>query len=85
MLMHFAGKHDLIINWISGSEQMLMKRLEKRELHFVISGFTNHTPWKKRKAGFTRAYYEKDKGKHVIALKQGENKLLFEFEIPSWK
>jgi hypothetical protein len=80
ILMSFAKEHNFRLEWVSGSEQKLMKMLENHELEFVIGGFTSDTPWKKEKTGFTQPYFENDKEKHIIAVQQGENKLLLHFE-----
>jgi hypothetical protein len=80
ILKSFTNEYNFHLVWVSGSEQKLMKMLENKEIQFIIGGFTSETPWKKKKAGFTRPYFENDKEKHIIAVQQGENKLLFHFE-----
>src|SRR5690625_3226390 len=45
---------DLI--WIRGRESVLMPALERFELHVVIGGITDDTPWKD-KIGLTRPYF----------------------------
>jgi hypothetical protein len=81
LIKSFAGKMDMKIVWHYGSEQELMKKLEKKELHVVISGLTKDNPWKDRKIGFTLPYFKDKKEKHVIAVQQGENKLLQNIEL----
>lgn len=77
----FAGKKEMKIVWHYGSEQEMMSKLEKKELHLVISGLTSDNPWKDRKVGFTLPYFKDKKEKHVIAIQQGENKLLQNIEM----
>jgi hypothetical protein len=59
---------------------VLLKDLEKKQYHIVISGLTSDTPWKKKKIGLTRPYFKNEKEKHVIAIMQGENRLLYHLE-----
>lgn len=71
----FADAKGLAIYFIPGSESQLIKHLETGDIQLLIGGFEKKTLWK-RKAGTTRPY---DK-EHVILLRQGENRLLFELE-----
>jgi polar amino acid transport system substrate-binding protein len=80
MVKEFARLNGMKIIWEKGSEQDLMKKLEKKELHIVIAGLLKETPWKTEKIGLTMPYYKNKKEKHVIALMQGENRLLQEIE-----
>jgi hypothetical protein len=76
----FAGTNNMKIVWEYGSEQVLMKKLEKKELHIVITGLTMDTPWKSEKIGITMPYFKSGKTKHIMAVQQGENKLVMNLE-----
>lgn len=76
----FADSNGMKIVWVPGSEQTLMKKLEKKELHIVITGMTMDNPWKSMKIGITLPYYKVKKAKHVIAVQQGENRLTMNLE-----
>lgn len=80
LIKEFAVMNGMDIVWHKGSEQKLMKMLEENELHIVITGLTKDNPWKSKKIGLTMPYYKKGKEKHVIALIQGENRLLMNLE-----
>jgi hypothetical protein len=76
----FAEENKMQIKWEYGSEQELMKKLEKKELHIVITGLTKDTPWKDKKVGITMPYFKNKKEQHIIAVQQGENKLTMKIE-----
>lgn len=80
MIRKFAQQINARIQWVNGSEQELFEKLEKRELDMVIAGLTDKTPWKNKKIGLTRYYHIKGKEKHVMAVKQGENRFQVELE-----
>jgi len=80
LIREFALINGLNVVWQKGSEQKLMKMLEEKELHIVISGLTKDNPWKSQKIGLTLPYFKAGKEKHVIAIQQGENRLLMELE-----
>lgn len=81
LVREFAASFGMNIVWHRGSEQRLMKMLEDKELHIVISGLLKNNPWKSEKIGMTLPYYKTKKEKHVIAIIQGENRLLQQLEI----
>jgi polar amino acid transport system substrate-binding protein len=76
----FARSNNMKIEWETGSEQELLKKLEEKKLHAVLAGLTSDTPWKSRKIGLTRPYYKIKKANRVIAIQQGENRMLFSVE-----
>jgi sRNA-binding carbon storage regulator CsrA len=76
----FASANGFKVTWISGTEEDLMRKLEKKEIHLVVGGFLDDTPWKSRKTGFSKPYFTDKKEKRVIAIMQGENRLLFNLE-----
>lgn len=80
LIKDFAHSNGMVINWRKGSEQKLMKMLENNELHIVIAGITKDNPWKSKKIGLTMPYHKEQKEKHVIALIQGENRLVMNLE-----
>jgi len=80
ILNAYARSAGIKIVWEKGSEQVLLEKLEKQELHLVIAGLTKDTPWKSRKIGLTKPYRRNDKTRHVMAIQQGENRLLMNIE-----
>jgi hypothetical protein len=80
LINDFARDNSMKIIWQSGSEQKLFKLLEKKELNMVISGLTKDNPWKSKRIGMTKPYYKSGNEKHIIAVKQGENKLIMKLE-----
>lgn len=51
----FARAIGARVEWVKGSEGMLMTMLEAHELHLVVGGITADSPWNKRVA-LTRPY-----------------------------
>jgi membrane-bound lytic murein transglycosylase MltF len=74
LIKDFAFNYNANIEWINGSEEKLIQKLENKEIDIVIAGFTSKTPWQKKKIGITRPYITEAGKKHVICLKQGENR-----------
>lgn len=77
IIRDFAEQNNLEIEFLSGSESELVKKLEKFKIHVVIGGFTKNTIWKK-KAGFTVPYDEEN---HIFLIPKGENRLLENLEM----
>ena len=80
LIEEFAGRQGAGVEWTSGSEQELLKDLEKGRLDVVIGGFADDTPWSTQ-AGMTRPYTEarNEDGvveRHVMLTRMGENALL---------
>jgi polar amino acid transport system substrate-binding protein len=80
LIRRFAENNQMKIVWKNGPEQKMLKELEEKKLHIFISGLTGDTPWKKRKVGLTRPFFKGEKEKHVMAIMQGENRLLYHLE-----
>ncbi|HLP74317.1 MAG TPA: transporter substrate-binding domain-containing protein [Bacteroidales bacterium] len=80
LVRKFAEANGMKIIWKNGPEQVILKGLKKKQFHIVISGLTMDSPWKKEKIGLTRPYFRNEKEKHVIAILQGENRLLYNLE-----
>lgn len=74
IIKDFAFKYNARIEWLNGTEEKLFEKLERKEIDIVIAGITSKTPWKKKKIGLTRPYHTAAGKKHVIAVKQGENR-----------
>ena len=53
LVKQFAQTLNAKIEWHNDTEQNLFERLEKNEIHLVIAGLTDETPWKKT-IGITR-------------------------------
>ncbi|RNI21772.1 transporter substrate-binding domain-containing protein [Rufibacter latericius] len=75
----FAKSLNATIEWQNDTEQNLMERLEKNELHLVMAGVTDDTPWK-QKISFTRPFAEVAKKKHVLCVIKGENAFTVKLE-----
>ena len=80
----FAAEHNARVEWVSGGESNLVRRLERGELDLVIGGLTKDSPWSKY-AALTQPYLETsnaqgDKEQHVMAARMGENAFLVELE-----
>lgn len=80
ILNSFAESNGIELKWIKGSEQELLLRLEKGELQIVAAGLLMNTPWKSEKIGLTSPYYKNRKEKRVLAVQQGENRLIMKLE-----
>ncbi|MDQ3292584.1 MAG: transporter substrate-binding domain-containing protein [Bacteroidota bacterium] len=79
LVKKFAKTQGAEIKWVNDTEQDLFQKLEKRELHLVIGGFTDKNTWKS-KISFTRPYLERQKEKHVMAVLKGENAFVVALE-----
>ena len=55
LVEQFAHSIGAQVEWIKGSEGMLMRMLEAHELHLVVGGITADSPWRQYVA-FTRPY-----------------------------
>ncbi|MGV3541463.1 MAG: transporter substrate-binding domain-containing protein [Rufibacter sp.] len=75
----FAQSINATVQWVPDTENELFQRLAKEELHLVIAGTTDDTPWKK-KIAFTRPFAEVGKKKHVINVIKGENAFVVALE-----
>ncbi len=80
----FADHLDARIDWTEGSEEALVRGLERGDLDLVIGGITDETPWTDR-AGMSRPYAEvrDSEGttrKLVMLVPMGENAFLTELE-----
>ena len=80
----FAESLDARVDWTEGSEEALVRELERGDLDLVVGGFTDATPWID-KAGVTRPYAEivDEAGmrhKLVMLVPMGENAFLTELE-----
>ncbi|GAA4455619.1 transporter substrate-binding domain-containing protein [Nibrella saemangeumensis] len=75
----FAESLGARITWKNDTEQNLFEALEHREVHLVIAGITDDTPWKD-KVTLTRPYLKAGKRKHVMAAIRGENAFIVHLE-----
>lgn len=80
----FAETIDADVAWTVGSEEALVRALEREDLDLVIAGLTDASPWVAR-AGMTRPYDEftDEEGtthKLVMLVPMGENAFLAELE-----
>jgi ABC-type amino acid transport substrate-binding protein len=75
----FAKELNATIDWFVADESELIPRLEKGEIHMLIGGFTQNSPWKKY-VGFTNTYIRVDDKEHAIAVPPGENAFLMRLE-----
>lgn len=84
LVEEFARTVDAEIEWTVGSEEALVRALERHEVDLVIAGLTEATPWVAH-AGVTRAYddfVDEDGRTHklVMLVPMGENAFLTELE-----
>jgi ABC-type amino acid transport substrate-binding protein len=80
----FASSLDARVDWTVGSEESLVRALERGDLDLVAAGLTDETPWAEH-AGMTRPYAEVDGAdgtthKLVMLVPMGENAFLTELE-----
>lgn len=80
----FADTVDADVEWTVGSEEALVRALEREDVDLVIGGLTDATPWAD-KAGVTRPYGEftdEDGKTHklVMLVPMGENAFLTRLE-----
>jgi polar amino acid transport system substrate-binding protein len=66
-------------HWQTISYDEAMKALKKGDLDIVIGGLCADTEGK-NKIGLTRAYFKEDECDHVMAVRNGENRLLVTLE-----
>lgn len=89
LVQAFALDRGLKIEWVTEGAEKTFHMLANKDIQMVIGGLTEFNPWGKRVA-FTRPYFiegcwpqldcKKTKRQHVIAVPQGENRLLMELE-----
>jgi len=80
----FAESLNAEIEWTVGSEEALVRALERHDLDLVIAGLTDATPWLAQ-TGVTRSYDEftdEDGTTHklVMLVPMGENAFLTRLE-----
>lgn len=75
----FAESLGARVEWVQMNEQALLEELEHRNLHVVVSGLTENSPWTKRIAA-TGGYLEHNGRKHIIAVPPGEHRFLLELQ-----
>lgn len=79
LVQGFARSVNARVQWVNDTEQNLFEKLEQQQLHLVIAGTTDDTPWKK-KIAFTRPYAEVGQKKHVMGVIKGENEFVVALE-----
>lgn len=79
LLNEFAEQLKTRIEWTVDSESDLFRALKHRQLDVVLGGLTSSTLWKKQ-AALTQPYLTIGSDEHVIAVPQGENRWLLEFD-----
>lgn len=84
LIRAFADSLDARVEWVRGSEEALIKRLERGELDVVAAGLTAETPWLE-KAAITKPYAtaqgpDGSTEEHVLAVPLGENAFLLTLE-----
>lgn len=85
LVERFADHLDAEVDWTVGSEEALVRALERGELQLVVGGLTDATPWADR-SGVTRPYAEVrdavgETHKLVMLVPMGENAFLSELEV----
>jgi ABC-type amino acid transport substrate-binding protein len=79
LVEQLAERIDATIEWAPGAESELFHALKTGGLDLVIGGLEKSNPWSKEVA-FTRPYLTIRDQKHVMAVRQGENRWLLELE-----
>lgn len=57
LVREFARSLGARVEWVPGTEEVLMRALETQHLDLVVAGLTARTPWQKN-VGLTMPYYE---------------------------
>lgn len=80
LVERFARQLGTEITWVRGGGSDLMPALERFQLHLVIGGLTDDTPWRSR-VGLSRTYFTDRRGRrHVMAVPPGENAFLMRLD-----
>lgn len=79
LVRQFAETLDASAEWTNGSEAELMERLHEGHLDLVVGGLDDSSPWTTH-SGFTRPYITFADKRHVMAVRQGENRFLLELD-----
>jgi polar amino acid transport system substrate-binding protein len=84
LLTGWSGRINGRIVWRSGALDELVEALHRREIDVLAAGLDARTPYK-AKIAMTQPYLETlerlgQRHKHVLAVTQGESKLLFELD-----
>lgn len=79
LVEQFAESLHAHVQWTNGSEAELMERLHEGHLDVVIGGLDDASPWTTH-SGFTRPYITFAEKRHVMAVRQGENRFLLELD-----
>ena len=79
LVRQFAEQFGANVHWTKGSEAHLMERLHHGHLDLVIGGLVDSSPWTTH-SGFTRPYVTFADKRHVMAVRQGENRWLLELD-----
>ena len=75
----FAASINAEVKWVRQNEHELMRELEHRNLHIIVSGLTTKSPWKS-KVPISKSYLTYKGKDRVIAVPPGEHQLLFQLE-----
>ncbi|WP_298447509.1 transporter substrate-binding domain-containing protein [uncultured Marinobacter sp.] len=75
LLRQFAEEQGLLIEFEFANETSLVRKLTEGQLDVLIGGFDKETLWKQQ-VGLTMPY----DGVHVVLIRKGENRLLYELE-----
>jgi ABC-type amino acid transport substrate-binding protein len=79
LLRQFAESIDAEIEWTRDSESQLFEQLQGGRLDVVVGGIQDDTPWSKHVA-LTQPFFSMQDEKHVMAVRQGENRWLLELD-----
>ena len=79
LIEQFSKTLGANIEWRDGPEAELMERLHQGHLDLVIGGLDDSSPWTTH-SGFTRPYITFADKRHVMAVRQGENRFLLELD-----
>ena len=79
LIEDFAGRLDAEVEWFPAAESELIESLHQGRLDVVVGGLTDDSPWLAEVA-LTRPFAEVGQKSHVMAVRHGENRWLFELE-----
>lgn len=79
LVRQFAETFEANVEWTNDSEAKLMEHLREGHLDLIIGGLDDESPWTTH-AGFTQPYVTVADKRHVMAVRQGENRFLLELD-----
>ena len=79
LVEELAGELGVEVRWSVMSEAELAEALKHGKIDIAVAGYTKKSPWSKH-IGLSRPYVEVGNERHVVAVRQGENRWLLRVE-----